>query len=337
MPLLTPDPPSQGAAGDILAAEIERDGPIPFSRFMEIALYHPAHGYYARQRDPFGREGDFYTAAQLQPVFGRLVASLLRTLRAEMDAGAEFTVVDWGAGRGEMREALAGFNYLALTDPAAPPPAPFHGAIFANELFDALPVDLAARRSGEWIEQRVARRAGAFAWTDGLPLSEEWREYAARLARPFDADSDLLLELPVQLDRVLTAMDAALASGALIAIDYGYTGAEIVRFPRGTLMSYRRHRALEEVLAQPGEQDITAHVPFDCLERMLAARGWRRVRFEKLAQTLLRAGEPDQFASALSAASEAESLKLRLQLKTLLFGMGESFRTLWMAKQDAHK
>ena len=70
-------------AGEVLAAEIARHGPVPFHRFMEVALYHPEHGYYSRGRDPFGKEGDFYTAEQIQPVFGILMAAFIRQLSSE--------------------------------------------------------------------------------------------------------------------------------------------------------------------------------------------------------------------------------------------------------------
>jgi SAM-dependent MidA family methyltransferase len=313
--------------GALLAGEIARQGPIPFSRFMEVALYHPAHGYYTRGRDPFGREGDYFTAAQLQPVFGRLVASLLRR---EVGPGA--TVADWGAGRGEMAAAMPEFNWISVRDPLTAPPAPFSGVVFANELFDALPVGAAARRSGQWIELRVDARDGAFVWTDYVPLAPPWLDYAHGLSAAFGADRDLLIELPVRLEETVDLIGRSLAGGILLAIDYGYTDAEAARFPGGTLMGYRRHRAVENVLGDPGGKDITAHVPFDHLRRLLLGRGWKELRFETLAAMLLRAGEQDQFSAALRADSEAEALRLRLQLKTLLFGLGETFRALWMAK-----
>ena len=122
-------------AGEFLAAEIRERGPIPFSRFMEVALYHPEHGYYrSGKHDPFGREGDFYTAAQLQPVFGRIVARELCSLGV-------MKVLDVGAGRGEMGDALCKFHYTAV-DYGDPMPVHFRGVVFANELFDALPVDV---------------------------------------------------------------------------------------------------------------------------------------------------------------------------------------------------
>src|SRR4051812_1533490 len=89
-------------AGEILAAEIRADGPVPFRRFMEVALYHPEHGYYRNTHDPFGKAGDFYTAEQIQPVFGILIAELLAQFERELESPEDFTVVELGAGRQEM-------------------------------------------------------------------------------------------------------------------------------------------------------------------------------------------------------------------------------------------
>src|SRR5438270_13565397 len=101
-------------AGELLADEIRRDGPIPFRRFMEVALYHPEHGYYRRARDPFGKQGDFFTAEQIQPVFGILMAERVRELFRIMGEPRDFTVLELGAGRGEMAEAFAEWRYLPV-------------------------------------------------------------------------------------------------------------------------------------------------------------------------------------------------------------------------------
>ena len=79
-----------------IAAEIRRRGPLTFRRFMELALYHPEHGYYQRPRDPFGAGGDFYTNSQLQPVFGRLLAQQIQQWYREMGAPPDFTVIEMG-------------------------------------------------------------------------------------------------------------------------------------------------------------------------------------------------------------------------------------------------
>jgi SAM-dependent MidA family methyltransferase len=130
------------------------------------------------------------------------------------------------------------------------------------------------------------------------------------------------------LSRIAECLD----HGFIVTIDYGYTHRELVRFPEGTLMSYRRHTASDDVLSRPGEQDITAHADWTALEEHGKKLGLETVRFESLASALLRAGEADQFASALAGADEADEARNRMQLKSLLFGMGETFRVLVQRK-----
>lgn len=319
----------------LLRTRIASEGPIRFSEFMEAALYHPEHGYYTRRdapRDPFGKEGDFFTASQLQPVFGRLVHALLSAHRAQLGDAEGYRAVEWGAGRGEMAPYLADLGYCAV-EALSPPPEPFRGAIFSNELFDALPVDVARVEEGAAHMMRVAASGDSFVWQAGEELDGEWREYALTLAARFEHVPSVLIELPIGIRPMLERMASSMAEGAIIAIDYGYTEREIIRFPQGTLMSYRRHRAIDDVLARPGEQDITAHVPFTYLEQAATTVGLSASRLENLAQLLLRAGEPDQFEAALRANDDRASTHLRLQLKTLLFGMGETFRSITLTKQ----
>jgi SAM-dependent MidA family methyltransferase len=317
---------------EILAARIRRDGPIAFSDFMDAALYHPEHGYYRSPRDPFGIHGDFFTASQLQPVFGRLIAAAIASLRARLGHPDSFTVADWGAGRAELAPFLSHFHYLPIDAGTLDHPTPFAGAVFANELFDALPVDIASIRGTDARLMRVSFHNGAFTWLPSEPVSDEWRLYLDPLAARFEDRSGLLIELPVRLRPTLHRMAASLHSGAIIAIDYGYTAREIIRFPRGTLMSYHRHQAFDDVLRDPGLQDITAHVPFTHLQDCAAALGLHCEPLENMARFLLRAGESDQFASALAAPDEPAAAQLRLQLKTLLFGMGETFRVLTLTR-----
>lgn len=303
-------------AGAKIAEAIKRKGPLPFSEFMEIALYDAECGYYRTARDPFGKYGDYFTASQMQPVFGRLAAAAMRAHREELGAGAEFTVVEWGAGRGDMAEAFAEFNYTAVDAGRGAPPERFTGAVFANELFDALPVDVLRWSDGAWREMRVGLAGDSFGWVMG-PAAEGFAE---------EGQDGWWRERAVRMRETLAAMTAPLARGFAVIIDYGYTRRELGRFRQGTLMAYRRHQALDEIFAAPGEQDLTAHVDWDALRACAAESGLVEVRFESFAQWLLRAGEADQFASALAAAREADAARLRLQLKTLLVSMGEVFR-----------
>jgi SAM-dependent MidA family methyltransferase len=311
---------------EILRDQIRRDGPLSFRHFMEAALYHAVHGYYRRAHDPFGKHGDFYTAEQIQPVFGILIAARIRSLYHAMGAPPDFTVVELGAGRREMAEAFSEWRYIPVDLSAETAmPERFRGVVFANEFYDALPVEQVTFRDGAFRELRVAWD-DRFVWTPGPSVREEVADY---LLRYFPPPTDGAL-FEVNLDALawIERIARSLETGFAFTIDYGYTRAESIRFPRGSLMSYRRHHADEDVLEDPGERDITAHVHFTALQEYGARVGLEAARFETLAQTLLAAGEPDRFAAALAASTSDEELRRRLQLKSLLFGMGETFRTL---------
>jgi SAM-dependent MidA family methyltransferase len=314
------------ALAALLREETRRSGPVPFHQFMRTALYHPELGYYRRARDPFGKSGDFYTAEQIQPVFGILVAARIRALFEEMGRPEDFTIVELGAGRGEMAEAFSEWRYVPVEVDAALPEN-FRGVVFSNEFFDALPVHAATVIDGTPRELCVGIEGDRFGWITGgrtpAEVEEFWREYCPA-ATIFEANLEAL--------RWMERIAAALASGYVLTVDYGYTTKELARFPAGTLMSYHRHTAREDVLSDPGERDITAHVPFTALQEHGTRCGLRTEVFEPLSRMLLRAGEADQFACALRVGSPREEIERRLQLKSLLVGMGETFRTLLQKK-----
>ena len=315
---------------EMLRDEIRRDGPISFARFMEMALYHPEFGYYRRSRDPFGIDGDFYTAEQLQPVFGILTAQRVRQLRTSMTDVEDFTVVELGAGRGEMAEALAEFRYVPVDIGSGELPGGIRGVVLSNEFFDSLPVRVAVMRDGTAREVCVGFTDEHFAWVETGEKSDQIECYRKTYLGALTEGN--IFEVGLQSLEWIDRISRALEDGYVFSIDYGYRAPELARFPAGTLMSYRRHQALEDVLKDPGEQDITAHVCFSALEEFGKRVGLRTVAFEPLARTLMEAGETDQFALALAAGSPAEEQRRRLQLKQLLFGMGETFRTLVQRK-----
>jgi SAM-dependent MidA family methyltransferase len=303
---------------EILRDEILRSGPIHFSQFMEAALYHPEFGYYRRARDPFGRHGDFYTAEQVQPAFGILTGARVEAVWRDMGEPGDFTVVELGAGREEMAPHFARWRYVPVEVGRGSLPERVTGMIFANEFFDALPVDVVEMREDGPQEMLAGWDGRRFVWTAGPPSYEEYvRRYFPQ------AEAGMRMEVNLEALDWMRKIGAALARGYLFTIDYGYTAREAVRFRAGTLMSYRRHMALDDVLAAPGECDITAHVHFTALEEAGAAAGLERARFETLAQAILALGEE-------TVAPVAQTYPM--QLKTLLFGMGETFRVLLQRK-----
>jgi SAM-dependent MidA family methyltransferase len=240
-----------------------------------------------------------------------------------MGEPADFTVVEPGAGRREMAPYFSEWRYVPVDVDSGEFPAEFTGVVFSNEFFDALPVDAAIYKAGEYRQQLVSLRGDNFAWHTGPAVPDAAADY---LGRYFSAPEEgRTYEIAFDALAWMERIARPLRRGFVFTIDYGYTRSESVRFPAGTLMGYRRHTAREDVLEQPGERDITSHVNFTALEESGAALGLRRERFETLAQTILTAGESDQFAAALAGPDE---LRRRMQLKTLLFGMGETFRVL---------
>ena len=225
-----------------------------------------------------------------------------------MGEPAGFTVVELGAGRREMAEAFAEWKYLGVDLDRPELPASICGVVFSNEFFDALPVDAASFERGEFREQRVGFREGTFHWHAAAVVGEEADDY---LRRYYPAPEEgHWYEVNLDALRWMERIASILSKGYLLTIDYGFTRAESVRFRAGTLMSYHRH---------------TAHVNFTALEERGAELGLARENFLTLAQMLLAAGEEDQFAAALAGEDE---VRRRMQLKTLLFGMGETFRVL---------
>ena len=323
--------------GELIAGEIRREGPLPFPRFMEMALYHPELGYYRRPRDPFGIGGDFYTNAQLQPVFGRLLAQQIDTWRHEMGRPEDFTVVEMGAGRGEttaeIQHCLPGLTCLTVDLATGELPKRFRGVVICNEFFDALPVHSVERKDKGLVEHYVDLAADGFDWAEGSlsdsRLKDYLQSYTPRLAEGQKVEVNL--EALDQLEKIARSLD----SGYVLTIDYGYTADEIAggrRLPGGSLMSYVKHQASEDVLANPGERDITAHVNFTGLEKRGEELGFSSSALQTQAMFLSEIGRQDDFQAALEASSEAESLHLRMQLKTMLFGLGETFRVLVQRK-----
>lgn len=315
---------------ELLRTEIAAQGSISFDRFMEVALYDPRHGYYCRGRKPIGVAGDFYTASQLQPVFGILVRQYAQRIAAESHLDLPHAFFDFGAGRGEMAEAFRDWQYRALEVHTPRPTGPLSGVIFGNELFDAFPVTSAIRRGQYCLERRVGWNGERFVWVQAPVPSDALAAYAERAGVPNQEGFEF--EVHAASIRFLEQLLAQATNALLIFIDYSYNRREWKRFPQGTLMAYRHHRAHSDVLASPGEQDITSHVPYHLLAELAAEAGGRVLRMERLSSALLFAGEADSFGSVLEGVGERTAFERRQQLKTLLYGLGESFSVIAIAK-----
>ncbi len=284
-----------------VAAEIDAAGGwIPFSRYMELALYAPGLGYYSGGARKFGPGGDFITAPELTPLFGQALAAQLEQV---MGASAA-QVIEVGAGTGllaadlllelERRSCLPEqYGILELSGELrarqadtlmhkAPRlaarvhwlealPERFSGAVVANEVLDVMPVHLLVSRADGLFERGVALAAeGAGAsrlcWAD-VPAAGAVREAALALALPAPVGGEYVTELNLAGRAWVAAWAERLQTGAMLLIDYGYPRAEYYLPSRasGTLLCYYRHHAHGDPFLWPGLNDITAFVDFTAI------------------------------------------------------------------------
>ncbi|MFP5375075.1 MAG: class I SAM-dependent methyltransferase [Gammaproteobacteria bacterium] len=352
----------------LIAEEIAARGPIPFSRFMELALYAPGLGYYSAGATKFGAAGDFVTAPELGPLFAACVADALAPVLRALGPGADLVEIGGGSGafaevalkklmaadalparyailepsadlRERQRERLARrlvpplFDLVEWLD--GPPEADWDGVLFANEVLDALPTPRFAIRGGEVFEEHVALDGeGRFVRADrpaDALLAAAVRHVERQLDAPFAEGyrSELLPQLPYWLQAVV----GGLRRGALLFVDYGYPRREYYLPQRsdGTLRAFHRHALVADVHARPGLQDITASVDFTALAEAGTGAGFELAGYATQAGFLIGNGLERNLAEAEArAADEAARLRLRQEAKrlTLPSEMGERFQAM---------
>ena len=201
--------------------------------------------------------------------------------------------------------------------------------VFANEFFDALPVEILSQQGA----LRISAQDGRFVETWAPPSAEELEFLDRYGVQPEPGER---IEVPLLAYHYMARLAASLRTGVIIVIDYGYTRPEqLAGRHRGTLMAYRQHSATPNPYEAPGEQDLTAHVNFTALSAAAEQSGMKTQPLLTQAQFLMGIGEPNQFADAFEGCRlPQENAKVALQLKHLVTpaGMGENFQVLIASK-----
>jgi SAM-dependent MidA family methyltransferase len=289
----------------IIRSEIASTGPMPFHRFMELALYHPEHGYYTSGRAKVGRGGDFFTNVSVGPLFGRLLAVQLTEMATRI--GEPVTIVEQGAHSGDLAaDILSALQqhspsiYEQITYHIVEPsdalareqkekltcfesklhwskslPQDFVGIHISNELPDAFPVHLVQWDGTQWHEQSVVDNIGSFAFCN-QPLSCEALINTCKTL-PTNLPSGYTTEVHLAAKQWLSDLAAKLQRGYVLMIDYGHLREEFYAPERtqGTLSAYSLHRREPDPLARPGEIDLTAHIDFSSLMDTATASGMK--------------------------------------------------------------
>ena len=305
---------------------------LSFADFMDVALYDPGCGYYRRPAARIGRsaETDFFTASS-SALFGRLVAEACARLLSPAPLGG-FEFVEVGAEPGE--GVLGGLDhpFRSVRQVRVGEPLRLEGAsvVFSNELFDAQPFRRLCFRAGAWRELGVSFEEGMLA---------EMEMGAARDlpgGLPADAPEGYLIDAPVAAAELAGEIAAQPWSGLFLAFDYGKPWEEIAfALPGGSARAYRRHAQTGDLLASPGEQDLTCHVCWDWLMDALRRRGFGEPALESQEAFFIRhCGEMIE----MLAASQAGGLSRdKLSLMQLLHpaNMGQKFQALWALRRAA--
>jgi SAM-dependent MidA family methyltransferase len=340
---------------------IARDGGwLSFARFMEIALYAPGLGYYSAGARKLGPDGDFITAPELSPLFGRTLA---RQVQQVVAAGPS-EVLELGAGSGalaasllqelERLEALPE-RYLILELSAdlrersrdmiaarVPhlmervawlnqlPPG-FTGLAFGNEVLDAMPVHLVEMREGAIMELGVVSGAQAAFEFSPRPASGELLAAAQALQLP----EGYRTEIGLVARAFMRSLAQCLERGVVLFLDYGFPAREYYHPERreGTLMCHYRHRAHPDPLRQPGIQDITSHVDFSAMAKAAQEEGMELAGYTSQAQFLVNCGITELMQD-VPAENAAAYLPLANQANRLLSPaeMGELFKAVAFAR-----
>lgn len=335
---------------DRLAAELAVNGNwIPFARYLELVLHEPGLGYYAAGARKFGAGGDFVTAPELSPLFGRALARQVAQVLQPGDA-----VLEFGAGSGALAGQLLGeldCPYFILETSAdlrdrqrqrlgervqwlERMPQRFRGVMLANEVVDAMPVHAVAWRGDGIFERGVCANEGQLAWSlrpaEGAVLAAA-RTLAIEPPTSGAYESEIGLIAPTWI-RLLAR---ALERGAILVADYGFPAREYYHPQRstGTLACHYRHRMHGDPFYLPGLQDITAHVDFSALARAAGAGGLDVLGYANQAQFLINCGITELLEKE-DPADTKRYLPLVSAVQTLLAPseMGELFKFLALGR-----
>ncbi|MDP2806105.1 MAG: class I SAM-dependent methyltransferase [Gallionellaceae bacterium] len=361
-----PQPSAQAIAhSNQLSEAIQQDiarqgGWIPFSRFMELALYAPALGYYTAGARKFGEAGDFITAPELSSLFGRALARQLIEIMQlsaphimELGAGSgklaldillelerqnnlpeRYSILEVSADLRQRQQALLHEKLPHLISRVQwldALPEKFSGAVIGNEVLDALPVHLVYWATGQVFERGVGVEGERFIWHNRLPENADLIEFAQSIEVP----DDYLSEVSFAARGLVASLCERMDLGAMIFIDYGF-GAREYYHPqrsRGTLMCHYRHHAHDDPFYLPGLQDITAHVDFTAIAETAIDHGGHFLGYTSQAHFLFNNGITDFLTDVSPEDVKAYApLAAQIQKLTSPAEMGELFKVIALGK-----
>lgn len=359
-----------------LRERIRRDGPITFRDWMDAALYDESEGYYRRDDlAHWGRAGDYRTSPERSSLFAATFARYFARLYEELGSPSYWTIVEAGAGAGHfalgvlktlarqcpnvfaathyfidepsaslrvrLRESLRHFKDRVEFLPIDQIQTPIKcGIIVSNELLDAMPVYRVVMRQGKLLELCVGlNEAEEFIWIETEPTTARLSDYFSSMG--VQVKEGQIAEVNIAAGDWLCRAAAKLDHGFIITVDYGAEADELYNLPHrreGTLRAFARHRFADDVLSNPGSQDITSTVNWTHLKQVAAECGLENVRLERQDRFLIQEGLLDQLSEMTEGlVGQADAIALRTEAREMVLpnGMSASFQVLISRRNDA--
>jgi SAM-dependent MidA family methyltransferase len=350
---------------EIIIQKIMNEGPLCFEQFMDMALYYPDLGYYARADTHIGRKGDYYTSPHLHPIMGAMIARQLIEFWEFMHKPDVFIVIEMGAGMGYLCKDIFDYVYRSKTIPDSfrnslryiiiepfrhlrekqqriikpeefegsikwldtLPEEKIRGCLISNELLDSFPVHL-IEMDRELKEIYVNFNEKDFFEEKGLPCTDEITEYLTEFN--ITLPENYRTEINLRIRDWLRDVSNIISEGFILTIDYGYTAREYYHEERskGTLMCYYKHEYNENPYQNIGMQDITSHINFSSLKKWGEKFGFCTIGYASQGSYLVSLGI-DEVIEELYAGSP-DYIKQVSRIRGLIMpqGMGESHRVM---------
>lgn len=352
---------------EIIIDEIKRNGPIPFSKFMNFCLYHPKYGYYRQTLPPIGKTGDYYTSPCVHKIFGYIIAKHLLeildliiekdTYIIEAGAGSGYLLRDIGEFFSSRKQDILNKLDIIIIEPnkfyreiqfknasqffknitfiESPNDLPnFNGIFYSNELFDSMPAEIIQTDETGIIKQVFVD----FIDDNFVELLENPEEKIISFLDNWNIriPENFRTEISLDMEVFYKELTKKITQGAILTIDYGYPRNELLdsSHNRGTLMCYYKHTVSENPFIRIGNQDITFHIDFSLLKDIGENNGMETVGFIEQSYFLMGTGIIEELEK-LNQQDPANYQREIIKIKNLMLpgGMGDTFKFFEQTKE----
>lgn len=335
---------------------------ITYADFIDAVLYHDELGYYMKEREKIGREGDFFTTSNVSDIYGKLMAKWFSQI--VVNYGLPANVCEIGAGTGRFAQSFINEWNQMMTIPlnytmveASPfhrklqqeklqmgnhlkqvksldDVTPFEGFLFSNELFDALPVHVIQKHGNELFEVMVTMENNRLI-EKPVPLNNE-RIIDFMFKQKLELNEGQRIEIPLAMLDLIPSFSKVLLRGIAVTVDYGYTNVEWMEPQRkeGSLRGYFKHQMVNDILLHPGDMDITSHVHFDALIEFGEKSGLTYIDKLRQDQFFLSIGILQELQNHFDPNPFSETSKRNRAIRSLIMpsGISSSFHAILQHK-----